>query len=126
MNDNLNNNANNKSDAAATTNSLADLFKDEYAVILLQGKNGFGDMIYSYVKVTLPNIKRLYAALTSGEAFSPSDFGSVIAAGKGSPSDSLRKEMDDTYNMLQAIPPTVFPPAAKKASTVQKKAWDEY
>ena len=107
---------------------FGELFKDEYAVMLLQGKNSFGDMIFSYVKVTLPNIKLLYAALNSGEDFVPSDFGTIIASGKGRPSDELRKEMADTYSMLQPIAPAVFQPAASSVNpiTIQKKAWDEY
>lgn len=126
MNDMVDNSEAVKNDGANAAGSLGDLFKDEYAVILLQGKNSFGDMIYSYVKVTLPNIKRLYAALNSGEDFSPSDFGSIVAAGKGVPPDSLRSEMDSSHSMLQPIPPTVFQPASNKSTSVQKKAWDEY
>lgn len=106
---------------------MGELFKDEYAVILLQGRNSFGDMIYSYVEVTLPNIKRLYAALNSGEDFTPSDFGTIIAAGKGHPPEGLRNEMDSSHNMLQPLAPTVFQPAANSNSApIPKKAWDEY
>lgn len=104
-----------------------ELFKDEYAVILLQGRNSFGDMIYSYVEVTMPNIKRLYAALSSGEDFSPSDFGTIVASGKGVPPENLRNEMASNNSMLQSVAPTVFPPAAKNQNlTLEKKAWDEY
>lgn len=87
------------------------LFKDEYAVILLQGKNTTGTSIYSYVKVTLPNIKRLYAALNSGKDFSPGDFGTILAEGEGVPSDELRAEMKAIDGgSLQPIAPTVFRP----------------
>ena len=105
---------------------LGDLFKDEYAIILLQGKNSFGDMIYSYVKVNLPNIKLLYSALNSGADFTPSDFGSIIAAGKGVPSEGLSNKMNSSKNMFQSIPPAVFQPTASKVSSDEKKAWDEY
>jgi|CXWL01.1.fsa_nt_gi hypothetical protein len=107
-----------------STDKFGDLLKNEYAVILLQGRNAFGDMIYSYVEVTLPNIKRLYAALNSGEDFTPSDFGTIVAAGKGSPSEGLRKEMESSHNMMQPIAPAVFQGGSR--APVEKKAWDEY
>jgi hypothetical protein len=117
----------NNTSGNGNTDKFSELFKDEYAVILLQGRNSFGDMIFSYVEVTLPNIKRLYAALNSGEDFAPSDFGSIIASGKGNPPDSLREEMARTHNMLQPITPSVFN-ANNNAPTVPagKKAWDEF
>lgn len=104
------------------------LFKDEYAAVLLQGKNLFGDLIYSYVEVTLPNIKRLYAALHSGQDFNPSDFGTIVASGKGEPSAEIRAEMAATYKNLQPIDSASFvteKPAAPAIPT-EKKAWDEY
>ncbi len=111
-----------------STNAFDELFKDEYAVMLLQGKNSFGDMIYSYVKVALPNIKLLYAALNSGKDFAPSEFGTIIASGKGIPSEELKNEMSATYDMLNSANPSfsmnkdnMINPAALK-----KKAWDEY
>lgn len=106
---------------------FGELFKDEYAVILLQGKNSFGDIIYSYVEVTLPNIKLLYSALNSGEDFTPSDFGKVLEAGKGEPSEELKAEMATRYNMLQPIQPATFQPnKSTQAIPIAKKAWDEY
>lgn len=106
---------------------LSHLFKDEYAVMLLQGKNLFGDMIYSYVKVAMGDIKRLYAAMQSGANFNPSDFGTVVAAGKGEPTPELKAEMATTYHMLEPINPAVFPANANAAgSELKKKAWDEY
>lgn len=113
------------SDNVADSNDVANVFKDEYAVILLQGHNSFGDMIYSYVEVTLPNIKRLYAALNSGEDFTPSDFGTIVLAGKGSPPESVRNEMAAKHNLLQDIPPSVFQGGARTAP-IEKKAWNEY
>lgn len=105
---------------------FGELFKDEYAVILLQGKNSFGDMIYSYVEVTLPNIKLLYSALNSGEDFTPSDFGKILEAGKGIPSDELKAEMAARYSMLQPIQPATFQPKPAQVAPITKKSWDEY
>lgn len=105
--------------------NFGELFKDEYAVILLQGKNNFGDMIYSYVEVTLENIKRLYAALNSGEDFTPSDFGTIVASGTGLPPEELRREMSSNHNMMKPITPAVFQPQPQNIPT-EKKAWDEF
>lgn len=116
----------NQAKAGNMADKFGELFKDEFAVILLQGKNSFGDMIYSYVKVTLPNIKPLYNALGSGVDFSPSDFGEILAAGKGSPSEEVRNEMAKTYNMLQPIAPASFRPAVAVPVGAEKKSWDEF
>ena len=85
-------------------------------------------MIYSYVKVGLPNIKLLYAAMNSGQDFSPSDFGEIIAAGKGMPTEEIRAEMANTYSMLQPITPTSFNPVQPQQSIdlAKKKLWDEF
>ncbi|MCX7092018.1 MAG: hypothetical protein NTY50_01010 [Methylobacter sp.] len=101
---------NNETHKKNSPHKFDELFKDEFAVILLQGKNSFGNVIYSYVQVALPNIKKLYSALNSSEDFSPSDFGTIIAAGEGEPSDELRAEMAITYKTLQPITPATFPP----------------
>lgn len=98
------------------------LLKDDFAVILLQGKNVFGDMIYCYVKVTYPNIEKLQTALTAGGSFNPSDFGEVIAAGKGLPPEEVRAEIALTYPMLDK--PRPMQPS--KPLSTDKKAWDEY
>lgn len=101
---------------------FGDLLKDEFSVILLQGKNTFGDMVYCYVKVNLPNVEKLQAALTGGKNFNPSDFGEVIAAGKGTPPDSIRAEIASTYSMMEQ--PRIMNPGALPPT--EKKAWDEY
>jgi hypothetical protein len=103
------------------------LLKDEFSVVLLQGKNTFGDMIYCYVKVILPNMEKLQKALQSSASFNPSDFGEVIAAGKGAPPDSVRAEISSTYPMLEKarmMHDAVNKPAA--VSTVEKKDWDQF
>lgn len=110
--------------------AFGDLLKDEYAVVLLQGKNVFGDMIYCYVKVALPDIDRLQGALKSDASFNASDFGTVVAAGKGDPPDEVRAEIAVTYKVLDK-PLPVRPPAAQGAPEnpppdAEKKKWDEY
>lgn len=111
-----------------TSIDFGDLLKDEYAVILLQGKNVFGDMIYCYLKVALPDIDRLQAALQSDDSFNASDFGSVVAAGKGEPTPEVKAEVALTYPLLEQ-PRPVRPPGASSTPDmpeIEKKAWDEY
>lgn len=106
------------------------LLKDEFAVILLQGKNTFGDMIYCYVKVILPNLEKLQNTLRTGGTFNPSDFGEVIAAGKGKPPESVRNEIARAYPMLET--PRMMQQAANDSAASSgaapdaKKSWDEY
>ena len=102
---------------------FGDLLKDEFAVILLQGKNTFGDMIYCYVKATLPNIEKLQTALKMGNNFNPSDFGEVLAASKGDPTPEVKAEIATRYPMLET-PTIMHQPAATNNS--EKKAWDEF
>jgi hypothetical protein len=106
---------------------FGELFKDEYAVILMQGKNVFGDIIYCYVKVGLAELKRLQAELgTNNGQFNPSDYGTIIASGKGDPPEEVRAEIAVTYKMLDQ-PKPVKPVLASSAHIPQeKKGWDEY
>lgn len=96
---------------------------EQFVVLLLFGKNSFGDKIYSFVKIYLPHIQNLKSAISSGKGFNPSDFGEVIAAGKGEPPDAVRAEIRASYNVLDN---TASQSAAPVAANAQKKAWDEY
>lgn len=94
----------------------------QFVVLLLFGKNSFGDKIYSYVKINLPNLPNLKSAIQAGKGFNPSDFGEVIAAGKGEPPNEVRSEIASTYQVLD----NSAPQAAPVAANTEKKAWDEY
>lgn len=109
---------------AGGTPDFSELFKEEYAVLLLRGKNSFGDHIFSYVKVSLPNIKRLYESLTVGTNFNPSDFGEVVAAGKGEPSEEVKAEIATLYPLIEQKPASSD--SGDSAAPIPKKAWDEY
>jgi hypothetical protein len=99
---------------------------EQFVVLLLYGKNNFGDKIYSFVKIYLPNIQRLKEAIREGRGFTPSDFGEVIAAGKGEPPSEVRNEIAATYKILDSA--SGQKPAAPMAAAApaQKKNWDEY
>lgn len=69
---------------------------DDLAVILVQGKNAFGDDIYCYLRLPLKNIQPLQDALANNQGFVPSKFGTVLAAGRGEPTDDVRREIGQT------------------------------
>ncbi len=108
---------------------FAALLKDEFTVILFRGKNAFGDLIYCYLKISFGDMAKLQVAIDAPGTFNISDFGSVIAAGKGEPSDEIQAEIAMAYPMLDKPKPVIDPntplPEAA-AKPVEKKAWDEY
>jgi hypothetical protein len=112
---------------AGGTPDFGALLKDESTVILLRGKNVFGDMIYCYLKIAFPDIEKLQEALTTGTGtFNISDFGTVIAAGKGEPPPEVKAEVALAYPMLDKPKPIPTTPGAKPAEKQEKKNWDEY
>jgi hypothetical protein len=78
--------------------SEEDLNKE--VVLLVQGTNLFGDPIYSYVKVALRNYTKLRKAMLAGDNFTPSDFGEVVAAGRGHPTPEIKDEMRVQFGMV--------------------------
>jgi hypothetical protein len=86
--------------ANSTPVEVTDDILNEKVVILMQGKNVFGDAIYSYVQLTLRNLQDLKDSLTGKQNISPSDYGTVVAAGTGEPDQELRSEMAIRYNMV--------------------------
>ena len=90
---------------------VSDEFLDTEIIILLQGTNLFGSPVYSYLQLIGSNLKAMFAKMQAGENFKPAEFGTVIAAGKGKPSQELRDEMKEKYNMIDIDTPT--PPSPK-------------
>jgi len=106
---------------------FSEFFKEEYGVLLLRGKNSFGDHIYSYIKVGFTSIERLQHALKNQLPFNPSDFGEVIAAGTGEPSPETQAEVALQYPIIgKNAGATLGVPIESAATPIAKKAWDEY
>lgn len=99
---------------------------EQFVVLLLYGKNNFGDKIYSYLKINLPNLPKLKAAIKMGKGFNPSDFGEVIAAGKNEPPNDVRSEIASNYQVLDSKGNAAPQQPAAPAQVTEKKAWDEY
>lgn len=106
---------------------FASLLKDEFTVILFRGKNAFGDLIYCYLKISFGDMEKLQVAIDAPGTFNISDYGSVIAAGKGEPPDEVKAEVAAAYPMLEKPRPLASGTgAAPAAAKPEKKAWDEY
>ena len=84
-------------------------FLDVEIVILLQGNNLFGDLVYSYVQLKGKDLKEMFAKMQSGENFKPSDFGTVLSAGRGDPPREVREEMATNYHMIDIPAPKTAP-----------------
>ncbi len=113
------------SDKAASKEAaevLDDSLLDEEMVVLLQGKNAYGDPIYSYLQLTLRDFRKLREDAKGGKDFSPSEYGQVLAAGQGQPSAELRSEMAVTYNLIDI--PAPAPPKVNLSQPVPD-LWDE-
>lgn len=117
---------NNWKTAALSKNStpvaIDDALLEEKVVILLQGKNVFGDQIYTYLRLSLKSLQQLRDKMRKNDNFMPAEYGEVLAAGKGEPSQELRSEMAVIYNMID-VPrpkPTTMPSFAPSA-----KLWEE-
>lgn len=89
----------------ASDDSITEEMLNEEAVMLLYGKNMFGDPVYSYLKFTLRNFRKMREAMIEGQDFKPSDFGEVIAAGRGDPPQELRDEMRIQYGLIDTPRP---------------------
>lgn len=102
-----------------------DLIEDKYlqteVVIFLQGTNMFGNQVFLYLKLFGSALKEMFAKMHNGENFKPSDYGTVIAAGTGTPPESLRNEMKAEYNMVDV--PIAQQPV--KLHSLQPKFFDD-
>jgi len=96
---------------------------NEFVVLLLRGKNSFGDKIFSYVKIHLPNLPRLKSAIVSGGGFNPSDFGEVVAAGRGEPTEEIKAELAATYKVFEG---QTSGGVTSNPTPTPQKSWDEY
>jgi hypothetical protein len=62
-------------------------------LLLILGRNTFGDEVYSYIRLPMKNIDDVKTQLSSGKNFVPSHFGTVVAAGRGKPTPAITEEV---------------------------------
>jgi len=107
----------------STPVAVDDAVLNEKVVILLEGKNVFGDQIYTYIRMSLRSLQQLRDKMKKNENFMPAEYGEVLAAGRGEPSPELRSEMAVTHNMIDV--PRAKPSATPAFAVPQPKLWDD-
>jgi hypothetical protein len=103
---------------------LDDTLLNEKVVILLQGKNLYGDGIFTYLQLTLKSLQQLRDKMRKNEDFMPAEYGEVLTAGKGEPTAEMRSEMAITHNMID-VPRAKSAATAPAFSVPQPKLWDD-
>jgi hypothetical protein len=83
--------------------TLSDRSRNE-AVLMLRGNNMFGDPVYSYMRFTLDEFKRMRADMASGKNMIPSDYGEVLESGRGEPTDAVKERMRELYGVKDLLP----------------------
>lgn len=107
----------------STPVELDDALLNEKVVILLQGKNVYGDAIFTYLQLSLRSLQLLRDKMRRTEDFMPAEYGEVLAAGRGEPSAEMRAEMAVTHNMVDV--PRPKPAAPPSYAVPQPKLWDD-
>lgn len=65
-------------------------------VLLIRGENPEGGKIYAYIAVRADKLEDFMEAQKSGTFF-PEDYGMILEAGEGEPSDEVRARMTQEY-----------------------------
>ncbi len=108
----------------STPVELDEQLLNEKVVILLQGKNVYGDQIFTYLQLSLRSLQLLRDKMRKAEDFMPAEYGTVLSAGKGEPTAEMRSEMAVTHNMVD-VPRPKAAAAAPTYAVPQPKLWDD-
>lgn len=65
-------------------------------VLLVRGENPDGGKIYAYVAVRADKLEEFMEAQKQG-TFYPEDYGMIVQAGEGEPTDEVKKKMTEEY-----------------------------
>lgn len=76
----------------------------ELTILLILGRNIFGDDIYTYLKLPYAQIENVKKQLDSGQNFTPSHYGTVLAAGRGKPNPDITEEVGLPEFIIHAQP----------------------
>lgn len=91
-------------------------------VLLVRGEDPEGKPIFAYVGVRADRLKDFMAAQQSG-VFYPEEFGIIIEAGEGEPTDEVREKMERDYGFNhQAMMDIPGPEQAQRIATDLAKA----
>ncbi len=83
---------------------------DDPVIMLIQGKNVFGQVIFCYVKVPFRHYGDIKEKLSNNSQFDPRHYGEIIAAGQGTPSEEMKAEIAAEHGI---IPVTISAPPPK-------------
>lgn len=72
----------------------------EEVVLLVQGNNLFDQRIFCYVRVPYFSLKTIKQRMDRGENFDLREYGEVLAAGLGEPSDEIKNEIAEEFEMF--------------------------
>ncbi len=112
-----------KADNASGKDKTSHLFTDtekrilgnEDVVLLLAGKNNYGDKIFNYLKIKLSKVDAFLDLTRSGKKYVVKDYGEVIAAGLGEPSAEVKKRVESEYKILDPLQSSPAAPGEAKA-----------
>ncbi len=94
---------------------------DAEVVVLLEGNNLFGDKVYCYLQLTCANLKEIFRKIQASENFKPSEYGDVVASGRGEPPPEVKAAMHSEHEITDIPKPN--PPF--HINTTQPKFFDE-
>lgn len=89
----------------------ATVAEDEPVLILIEGKNTFGDRIFCYLKLPYSSYRILREKMFNKEKFNPRDYGEIVAAGLGQPTEEIKNEIKEEYGFVPVSvnePPKTF------------------
>jgi hypothetical protein len=97
--------------AFKNTASGAEVAEEEPVLILIEGRNSFGDKIFCYLKLPYSNYRALREKMFNKEKFNPRDHGEIVAAGLGQPTEEIKNEIKEEYGFVPVSanePPSGF------------------
>lgn len=87
-------------------------------VLLVRGENPDGEPIYAYVGVRADKLEEFMEAQNSG-MFYPEEYGVIIEAGEGEPSEEIIRKMEEEYGFNHQM--MVDIPDAKRAHEITEE-----
>jgi hypothetical protein len=94
------------------------------ATLLILGTNVFGDEMFTYLRFPTDRLDEVKAALASGEDFAPNNYGTVIAAGRGKPSEQVIAEVGEPdFKVFFERPEGAAEAPAAEAPAAEPAAW---
>jgi HEAT repeat protein len=94
-------------------------YLNQYIVVELHRSNGLGEPVFSYLRATGRQLRRLLQVMQGGTNFRAIDYGSLLVSGTGRPDAELADRMRRRYGMIDVAAPTpTAGPAGSERPTV--------